>query len=227
MASSNGLNTPLRHKIENGTIEWPALSGNFFLPISDLEELMQPANVTAELERNFPELAEADLHNQCERIVHYAKRLFAVLVYSDKQDVILKLLGENVTDEDLPLIRIERTESRGHSMQDLKVRRSRHAQCYERDDCGCSIRTLEEWRMRSAAELCRTQWMVLAPVFKKEERPDVIPHIELNDACLLPFIEDREKHDKMAGGYSEVWGVRIHPAHQKLLPEGSMVWSFF
>jgi hypothetical protein len=69
--------------------------------------------------------------------------------------------------------------------------------------------------------------MVLAPVFKKEERPDVIPHIELNDACLLPFIEDREKHDKMAGGYSEVWGVRIHPAHQKLLPEGSMVWSFF
>jgi hypothetical protein len=55
---------------------------------------------------------------------------------------------------------------------------------------------------------------VLAPVFDLGE--DVLHH-ELDDHCVLPFLKDKERSDKAReGGFSSVWEIVIHPAHQKL-----------
>ena len=63
--------------------------------------------------------------------------------------------------------------------------------------------------------MSRDQWLVLAPVFKKVQHR--ISHQELDDNVVLPFIEDRKnQHDSWSDGYSHLWGVRIHPAHQNV-----------
>jgi hypothetical protein len=71
--------------------------------------------------------------------------------------------------------------------------------------------------MRKVGEFDRIQWVFQAPHFHKQ--PDEIPHFDLDDNCVMPFVEDHEENPKFrrAGGYSELWPVRIHPAHQNLL----------
>jgi hypothetical protein len=63
--------------------------------------------------------------------------------------------------------------------------------------------------------LDRWQWSVQAPEFVQVA--DEIPHLELSDNIILPFTNDFRKDGFRTGGYSEVWSVRIHPAHQNLL----------
>ncbi|PMD33649.1 kinase-like protein, partial [Hyaloscypha variabilis F] len=66
------------------------------------------------------------------------------------------------------------------------------------------------WQWRDINDFCHAQWAFLAPVFDELHK-----HYELDDNDILPFIEDNEKFLRQ-GGYSEVWGVRIHQAHQLL-----------
>jgi hypothetical protein len=58
----------------------------------------------------------------------------------------------------------------------------------------------------------------MAPIF--ENGPSFIPsHYELDNRVILPYVEDKERDVGCVrhGGFSEIWGVRIHPAHQQML----------
>jgi hypothetical protein len=55
--------------------------------------------------------------------------------------------------------------------------------------------------------------LVLVPV---ENVGGKITHHDLHENALLPFIEDHDREQTNAGGYSQVWRVRIHAAHQML-----------
>ena len=74
---------------------------------------------------------------------------------------------------------------------------------------------MESWDQWLVGQFGQTQWYTQAPIF---EFGDGIKHYELDDNCVLPWIEDHERRDRAAeGGFSSVWRVVIHPAHQRLL----------
>lgn len=70
-------------------------------------------------------------------------------------------------------------------------------------------------------DICREQWSVLAPEFKRIEGK--IPHHNLDNNTIFPYIEDNQGVQGRSGGYSHVWGIRIHPAHQDVYSFGSTV----
>lgn len=74
------------------------------------------------------------------------------------------------------------------------------------------LRTFSQWTAKAVEDFDRDQWSFISPIFDQ-----VGLHYELNDHVVLPFIEDNERHGLISGGYSQVWSVRIHPAHQKFL----------
>jgi hypothetical protein len=82
---------------------------------------------------------------------------------------------------------------------------------------GCGIMALSNWEGRDAQILSRDQWLALSPIFKRASKE--VPHYHFENSTVLPFTEDDEndKEKMMYGGYSEVWAVRIHPAHQDII----------
>lgn len=69
------------------------------------------------------------------------------------------------------------------------------------------IRTFQDWSEYDIEEFDRIQWWMLAPVFEDKE------HCDLDDDIMLPFVPFTEAVEKKEGGYSEVYAVRLHPAH--------------
>ena len=69
-----------------------------------------------------------------------------------------------------------------------------------------------EWKPKAVEDFKQDQWSVISPIF------DTLGlHYELDDHTILPFIENKERPEQLiAGGYSDVRSVRIHPAHLKL-----------
>lgn len=67
------------------------------------------------------------------------------------------------------------------------------------------------WTAKAIEDFDRDQWSFISPVFDQ-----LGLHYELDDHVVLPFTENNERHRLISGGYSDVWSVRIHPAHQKI-----------
>ena len=141
-----------------------------------------------------------------ESICSNSRKVFAILVGIGKSKSICAFVRENIADKDLPLVRF-------YSEPHISTRRNGHPYTLRtKGSPEKAIEAMADWSDRDIRNFCREQWWVLAPVF------DEMKHYELDDSCVLPFIEDHEgEHDQTkSGGYSQVWGVRIHPAHQHL-----------
>ena len=67
------------------------------------------------------------------------------------------------------------------------------------------------WPRHDIIEFYYIQWSFSAPMFDKLHK-----HYEMDEHVIMPFVESEEDNARQ-GGYSEVWRVRIHPAHQRLL----------
>jgi serine/threonine protein kinase len=74
------------------------------------------------------------------------------------------------------------------------------------------IQVFSQWKPKAVKDFKQDQWSVISPVFDK-----IGEHYELDDHTILPFIENKEHPEQLiAGGYSDVRSVRIHPAHLDL-----------
>jgi serine/threonine protein kinase len=161
----------------------------YFWPISALDALVTEEAIERELRGRIPALGLERSHLPSQ-IARTSRKLFAILVYLEKGSLITAFLDENITDSDLPLeaplARVGQ-ENRGRLSKVFANRPS-----------------------RDINDFCRVQWYLLAPIFNRLHE-----HYELDDNVVLPFIENGESSAQQ-GGYSEVWEVKIHPAHHQL-----------
>jgi hypothetical protein len=211
----------LAKMLREAQIEWPPDENSYFIPVDKIRELEKKELVREELRGIFPIMGSDELDHYVEVIRSEATKIFAVLLCSAGiQGEICKLIGEGVADSDLPLVRVHgvRKKRRSASYTLAKKEHGRckvHGFCQVEGHAECGIKALSSWDRMEVQNLCRDQWLTLSPIFKA--CPQEVPHYDFDDAVILPFIEDEEKNKLLHGGYSEVWGVRIHPAHQEIL----------
>jgi hypothetical protein len=199
--------------------EWPSKANSYFIPIDEIENRVEETVVRIVLSGIYPRENSRRLNAAAHHICINAQRLFTVLLCASKgayRSAILDIIEDNVTDADLPLARVYQNVSVG-GRKTYTLGRQGHEYCPRSQHDNCGIMPLSSWRSSNIEELCRDQWLVLAPVF--ETYLDFVEHHNLDSSIVLPYIEDQESDNSLVkyGGYSEVWGVRIHPAHQRLL----------
>lgn len=179
----------IRNELRRSRIRYPPGSFQWFIP-HDALETMICESVVMEILTAFLDIEDASYYTQV--VLSGAKRLFATLILIRKSVAIRALLDERVADDSLPL-KLETLHERSTLIQ----------------QSGEHIKSFEDWSDDSIEEFYLKQWWNLSPIFK------VGRHYELNENAVLPFVPFT--HDKSTppkqGGNSEVFPVRIHPAH--------------
>jgi hypothetical protein len=211
---SEPLSAPLAKILEDSRIEWPVGSNTHFIPIDEVNRIIRPENIKAELPPTLDFEDPRDREEMASSIFSHAKKIFAILVLIGCQSSTREFLDCGITDEDLPLSRTSPSII-GHESPSFNW-----AQIQTRS--GLPVEFLRTWDRHDVEEFCRLQWLFLSPVFNLGEG---IRHYDLEDNCVLPFIEDQERTNTKSGGFSDVWNIRIHPAHQNLYQSTSFVSS--
>ena len=160
-----------------------------FIPADALDRIVTEQAIRDELNRST-DLDALDISVISHTICEYARKIFAILVYIGKGNLVSSFLSEGITDRDLPINNFEGPSQQKESIPRIKT------------VGGLSSRELNDFR--------RVQWYFLAPVFTSARTQ----HYEIDDNCVMPFIKDTELEAR-SGGFSDVWEVVIHPAHQK------------
>jgi hypothetical protein len=197
----------LKEQLENARIESPQQPHSFFVPNDVQEDLITVSHVAKDIQADNPGMVEEGATKLAMKVCTSARQLYATLAYIKKGPEICALLGEGICDKDLPF------ERRPNSQHKFAL--------YRRT--GEPIKTLESWSDRYLEKFDRVQWWMTAPIFEEKG------HLDLDDKSILPFIpfnESIETPEKKQGGYSEVFPVRIHPAHHRFWPKvGSKVYK--
>ncbi|TVY43939.1 Calcium/calmodulin-dependent protein kinase type 1D [Lachnellula occidentalis] len=185
----------LKARLRLARKECPKRSQNFFVPRAAQHELLTKHAIAKDIQARNPNIGEDVAHSFAEDARQRAKQLCATLAYIRKGADICTLLQEGITDQDLPLVRA----SEGSNSFAL------HRRTGER------IKTFEEWNDEELEDFNRVQYWMTAPVFQDKE------HYNLDENAILPFIKIKSFETQQAkqGGYSEVFPVRIHPAHHE------------
>jgi len=221
----------LLEELENAKIEWPKGSSKYFIPRDSLETIVNMRSVEAELTKLFPSLTSRELHQYVDIIfdpLRMARGVF-VTVLRTRKESILDILEEGVTDLDLPLERQQLPTYPGNYNRRFVLFCSRdhydYRNCTDRDHATCkitSVRSMSNWTRNQIENFDAIQWRVKAPVFEKLPQGE-IQHFDLHSNVVMPYVEDGEEQLEQSG-YSYVWPVRIHPAHQSVYKrDGRMV----
>lgn len=182
--------SPLTEKLINARFEWPPQSVRYFIPADSLINIVTLEAIEKELKmRGFD---DAVIHSMALGVSQDRRKIFAILALIGMTTTVLDFITEGVCDSDLPI-------------RDLRVIRQTSEATYPKP--------MDTWPRRKIEEFCRVQWAVLAPSFNTARS-----HYELDDNAVLPFIKDYENTPwgMKTGGYSDVWPVKIHHAHQKI-----------
>lgn len=194
-----------------------------FLPHATLKGIVNEQSVREELSRCL----DLNVHSQYDILLYAAqitreterlqegmiklksfRKIFAILALIDKTTAIIKFLQEDVSDLDLPLIRVERLHE--HGAYDLRRVRNRqkHLSCFTKQWDQLHIRNFEEY-----------QWRTLSPVFVQGGPKEVL-HYTLEEEDILPFVESEGSitrghtaSTKYRGGFATVRKVEIHAEH--------------
>ncbi|KAE8443565.1 hypothetical protein EG329_001727 [Mollisiaceae sp. DMI_Dod_QoI] len=202
----------LEGKLWDARIAWPAGRISYFIPYDDLQRLVTIDAVLIELRRREMVFKETELQDKADEILKTARKLFAALVCVSMGECILDFLNEGLNDKDMPFVRVELgNRNLGVGAFRLESRRQpkKVLQCM----------SSSKWGRSRLEAFNRDQWWVLAPIFKeskKEDKMKKVRHWELEPNRVLPFVEDNQSTSDNSGGYSEVWAVRVHRAHQHL-----------
>ncbi|KAE9370832.1 kinase-like protein [Stipitochalara longipes BDJ] len=197
--------------------EWPGRN-RYFLPINEHQHFLKEEVVRTVMREAYPELDNYKLNKATRHICAHARKLFLILLYCGFCSTIRDFLNDDVTDEDLPFARVY---SSGARDSNWTLGKKKHKNCQRNHDGDCGLSALTSWKRMEIIALGRDQWLVLAPIFSIYN--DHIKHYDLEETTVLPYVRDQELEDggMKSGGYSEVWGVKIHRAHQYLLPPSS------
>jgi hypothetical protein len=198
-----------------------------FFPEEELARLLNRETIRQELESCFDGIVDSDTidgyalkicgvrpsfedRELTQPLVY--KKIFAILVLSEKTKAIQLFLKEQVSDLDLPLSKVY-IPGKSSNLFNLARKGARGIVLSCFSSWGAlAIRRFEEW-----------QWTTLAPFFHRPSRKNV-GHFPLSDHIPLPFTadsryDDEDDADKVfdrleyEGGYSKVFKVAIHPEH--------------
>jgi hypothetical protein len=219
-SGSTSRNGGLMSMLRDSQIEWPPEGLSWFIPIDVIRKLEEKGPVRKELRGIFPRMDRDPLDHYVHVICTKATKIFAILLASsiDIQGAICELLDEGITDANLPFVRVPLYGvERERRSSPYTLAKYEHRNCQTEGHAGCGIKALSNWQDIEIKNLGRDQWLALSPIFKRASKE--VPHYRFEDATVLPFTEDDENNmEKMkCGGYSEVWAVRIHPAHQDII----------
>jgi hypothetical protein len=202
--SPNAAATSIATELSAARVEWPEGSNHFFVPLDDMSRIFTTKAIAEELShhtvfKDFPINVRVAVANN---IKYKATKLYAILIHLRKGHLIWDFLKEKIHDSHLPFVRSDRE------------RKSDTYRLYSKIEPQKRINCTRHWDRDSVIAFAREQWTVNAPVFKPASK---IHHYEFHDNCILPFIRDEGRSSNVAsGGFSTVWEVVIHPAHQKL-----------
>jgi hypothetical protein len=189
--------------------------GKDFLPINDLARIVTRKRVRQELAKLPQPPPPEELEYLTDQIWNVApsspsrssrrkttrRRIFAILALMEKLGHVADFIKEGLYDSDLPFILSSGT-------------RPGLRQLDRRGDDGelHPIQLFTKWVIHEREYFDNFQWELLAPYFSlsTKEEPKIL-HYNLENRIILPFIEDEEV--KHAGGFGDVWRVKIHPAH--------------
>lgn len=203
--STDDFTSTLEGKLSAAQLEWPPEGNQYFIPADKLEELVTLNSIEGEIKECHISFAHDEASYQfAERISKTAPKLFAILVLIQKSRFISSFLIEGLDDAHLPFIRSNKSVTGGK----FKLCSGLHP--------NQPIACMDKWRKPRVEEFARVQWYVLAPIF---EQSDEVLHYTLNDNCVLPFLGRSKSCDE--GGFSTVYEITIHPAHQFLLNSSS------
>lgn len=206
----------LRDELLDSQKLWPPGRNTGFIPIDALYSILTFKAISEELSQIDPSKNEKEILLCVNYIYGKARKLFALLLCQNKSNFIYSFIEEGIYDEDLPF---QRAGVFGSTSDAFRLCSKRvHVAGHE----GCGIKAMSRWSRHDIRDFCGAQWVVQAPVFEKTQS-GIIPHYDLDKNVIMPFIEDDE-NQMIRGGYSHVWKVRIHPAHQTLwTPSGCHV----
>lgn len=189
----------LRERLAQIRKEAPSGTSKFFFPNGALRRLIVPDEILTELRKAKTEYTTNELKEWSQKIYNEAPKLFAVLVWINLSNYIYDFVSEGFSDTDLPFRRCD-------CLHDVRL-------CSKKSPTK-AIEAMRTWKSEKIHEFNRDQHCMLSPVF---HFGDDVQHQELEDTCVLPFIEDHERSNtQMAieGGYAFVWKIKIHPDHQ-------------
>lgn len=174
---------------------------HFFIPVDAIDRLICQEAIHDELSSLFG--IDSELMNSVSCIRKDYQNVFGILTLIKKGHLISSFLQDKIKDTELP-IRLQ-PASRDDTFFEIPKLESA---------TGRILYVFEALTRWETDKFRQVQWLMIAPVFETSKND--IPHLELCDNVILPFIEDYSK-DAREGGFSSVWAVRMHPAHQQLI----------
>lgn len=206
--TEESFQSSLKDQLLEAQVDTGGVEHYLFIPIDSIIRIVTKLNIRRELTRIRINQSLVDLEALTDTMHDRSPKFFGILAIIDRTQTIIDFHTAQIFDVDLPLRRSRDLLNSGKSApKSLNLQSSR----------GTSILVFRTWTKWKVQEFFRVQWTVLAPVFSSPGQ-----YYDLDDNCILPFIEDTEgQQDMKSGGYSHVWGVRIHPAHQKIFRWGT------
>ncbi|CAG8978538.1 hypothetical protein HYALB_00012269 [Hymenoscyphus albidus] len=193
--SHHNLGTSIRAALEKSQ----AGKENEFLPNDKLNEIVARDCVHYQLSHHNLELNSKETTR---------KKIFAILGLMDKFEAILDFINEELFDTDLPF-----TLTVGALPGTRRLTRKQHNQKQSSGEVKLiPIPFFENWKTHELESFDRYQWCLTAPYFHTAQNPTKIH-------CITVWNMDEEvsgRPERNQGGFSDVWRVKIHPAHHNL-----------
>jgi hypothetical protein len=192
-----------------------------FVPLSELERIVNKKAVEARLVETFPNTDKRTISHMAEKVclgsskptdqgqpqpvaAKSYRRVFAILAHLNKLAELPDFLDDagGISDDELPLRRIKRKGAR--RLFDLRTKNNSSRICFN------------GWGAVEIKNFYLYQWVVLAPFFDPGEQKPISNYI-LHNETRLPFTSIGKLNDNDGsfhrGGFAKVYKVAIHPSH--------------
>jgi hypothetical protein len=188
----------LKEQLHNARSESPLRPHTFLVPKDVQQDLITKAAIADDIQAHNTNITYKEAEEYAEKACQDARCLYATLAYVKHGADICALLDEGINDQGLPLVR---------------KANDRNASLYLRsEDLLVLVKAMTTWKPKHRENFDRVQWWMTSPVFEYGA------HYSLDEKTVLPFLPLDSKDASLVrkqGGYSEVYPVRIHPAHHK------------
>ena len=204
----------LKNTIELEKREWPPDENKYFLPRSIIDALIDKDSVQETLRTEMSKNSVQDIRRYTSCVLRSSKILFTIFLCMSDLDmsVLGNLLDEGIRDRHLPFSRVPKPIFSASNHNGYRLGKVDHENCSRGDHKDCDIKSLSDLDQPAIRQFCERQWLALAPIF--ELSSSAVRHYNFAPGTIMPFLEGEALR---SGGFGEVWKVRIHPAHQKLL----------
>lgn len=220
LEEDQSIGSSLKTKLNKALIESHYDKTKCFLPRSEIGRLVHPESIKS----YWLAHTEHQYHDKCTDVINYVcgtrtgksrqgRLVFVVLLFIDEPALILDIIKDEVYDDDLPLVFINK---QGTDFQ-LARKTSKKG----------PIKCFDKWKTTQRLAFENLQWQVTATVFsevQKSSQSSDLQVIELDDRGVLPLTE-YDAASKYQGN-SEVVRVKIHKAHHKFNPGVCFAFEF-